>query len=236
MRDTSQITNFDTIYSSGNYHVESKLRLNGIDYGEDKLIEMKTTPALFIGSPSVGGCYSAEIDVVMLTPNVTIPRMAEMRPFARLVGESLTSAWIPQGVFYIDTRLQTDDNHNAGSVLSLHGYDAMLKAEALYPVDDSVDYPQSDLYIVGTIARAMGVETDPRVYNIMTEYYPINLPATYTMREVLGYIGSMYAGNWCMSPEGKLRLVALTGIGYETNYLVDEYGNYITFGGDRILV
>lgn len=235
MRDTSLIANFDTIYASGSYHIESKLRLNGIDYGEDKLISIHTTPALFVDTPSVGGCYSAEIDVVMLTPSVTIPKMAEMRPYVRLVGETLTSAWIPQGVFYIDTRTQTDDN-NADSVLSLHGYDAMLKTEALYPVDDSVDYPQSDLYCVGTIASAIGAETDSRVYDIMRKYYPINLPATYTMREVLGYIASMYAGNWCMSPEGKLRLVALNGIGYETNYLIDEHGDKITFGGDRILV
>ena len=39
-----------------------------------------------------------------------------------------------------------------------------------------------------------------------------------------------------MTPVGKLRLVLLNSLPKETNYLVDNGGNAITFGGDRILV
>lgn len=239
MRDTSLITNFDTIYATGNYYVESKLVLDGVDYYESDLFSMRTSPALFTDVPSVGNCYSAEIDVVMIAPSVTIPAMAEMRPYTRLVGETLTSDWIPQGVFYIDTR-ELDTNSNVlEPTLTLHGYDAMLKAGALYP-SDTATYPKVDTYVVGKIATAMGVDVDARTYTIMTDANQINLPATYTMREVLGYIASMYAGNFCMSQEGKLRLVGLTDIGLETNVLIDHAGNGIVFGtGDdsaRILV
>ena len=235
MRDTSLIENFDEIYATGIYSVESKLVLNGVDYYESDLFSMNTSPALFVDVPSVGNCYSAEIDVVMIAPDVPIPTMAEMRPYTRLVGEELTSAWIPQGVFFIDTRELENNSNVLDPILKLHGYDAMLKAGALYP-NDTEEYPKVDTYVVDKIAEAMGVEVDDRTYDIMVNEYPINLPATYTMREVLGYIASMYAGNFCMSQEGKLRLVDLTHIGLETNLLIDQTGSAIVFGEDRILV
>ncbi len=278
MRDTSLITNFDTIYATGDYEVETKLNINGVDYGEDKLISLQTTPSLFSDVPSVGNCMSAEIYVEMLMPSAFIPTMAEMRPYVRLKGtttptnlvdqkklittgevsgalltitenayvtnttlnliteETITySDWIPQGVFYIDTRERTDFEVTT-SVLSIHGYDAMLMAEALYPEDDPAGYPKTDVDVVDLIAETMGLEVDDRTYDIMTEAYEINLPATYTMREVLGNIASMYAGNFCISFEGRLRLVGLTDIGIETSFLIDQQGEAIVFGEDRIIV
>lgn len=278
MRDTSLITNFDTIYATGDYEVETKLNINGVDYGEDKLISLQTTPSLFSDVPSVGNCMSAEIYVEMLMPSAFIPTMAEMRPYVRLKGtttptnlvdqkklittgevsgtlltitenayvtnttlnliteETITySDWIPQGVFYIDTRERTDFEVTS-SVLSIHGYDAMLMAEALYPEDDPAEYPKTDVDVVDFIAETMGLEVDDRTYDIMTEAYEINLPATYTMREVLGNIASMYAGNFCISFEGRLRLVGLTDIGIETSFLIDQQGEAIVFGEDRIIV
>jgi hypothetical protein len=56
------------------------------------------------------------------------------------------------------------------------------------------------------------------------------------MREVLGFIAAMYGGNWVITKEGKLSLITLAGLPEETNYLVTNFGNPITFGGDRILV
>ena len=61
-------------------------------------------------------------------------------------------------------------------------------------------------------------------------------PRNYTCRELLQAIAGWYGGNWCMTPVGKLRLVLLNSLPKETNYLVDNGGNAITFGGDRILV
>lgn len=229
MRDTSQIANYDEIIQEGEYQVETKLIVNGVTYNEDDLKSISTSSALFSDVPSVGNCYSAEIDVVMVVPNSVIPAMAELKPYVRLIGSELTSDWIPQGVFYIDTREQSGENSYL-PLMAIHGYDAMLMAEAVYPEDDPANYPMIDTDVVDLIAETIGVEVDERTYDIMAEEYEINLPATYTMREVLGYIGSMYAGNWCMSAEGKLRLVGLTDIGISTNYLIDETGNWLVFG------
>ena len=229
MRDTSQIANYDAIIAGGEYRVETKLIVNGVTYNEEDLKSISTSSALFSDVPSVGNCYSAEIDIVMVVPSESIPTMAELKPYVRLIGSSLVSDWIPQGVFYIDTREQSGENSYL-PLMAIHGYDAMLMAESVYPEDDPTNYPMVDTDVVDFIAAAIGVEVDDRTYDIMTEEYEINLPATYTMREVLGYIGSMYAGNWCMSAEGKLRLVGLTDIGIETNYLIDDNGYSIVFG------
>jgi len=229
MRDTSQIANYDAIIAAGDYRVETKLVVNGVTYYEEDLKSIATSSALFSDVPSVGNCYSAEIDILMVVPSVIIPPMAELKPYVRLVGATLTSEWIPQGVFYIDTREQSGENSYM-PLIAIHGYDAMLMAESVYPEDDPENYPMVDTDVVDFIAEAIGVEVDDRTYDIMTDGYEINLPATYTMREVLSYIGSMYAGNWCMSAEGKLRLVGLTDIGIETNYLIDEHGDAIVFG------
>lgn len=275
MRDTSQIAYYDEIIQDGEYRVETKLVVNGVTYYEESLKSISTSSALFADVPSVGNCYSAEIDVVMIVPNESIPPMAEIRPYVRLQGMSsgdyvvyngtliasgsvsdktatLTgnayvsnttlnlvttpvvtySDWIPQGVFYIDTREQSGENSYL-PLLTIHGYDSMLLTEAFYPEDDPTNYPMLDTDVVDLIAQTINVEVDERTYSIMSDAYEINLPATYTMREVLSYIGSMYAGNWCMSAEGKLRLVGLTDIGVETNYLVDDHGDAIVFGADE---
>lgn len=146
----------------------------------------------------------------------------------------VSSEWLPKGKYYIDTR-EISHNSDGLDVLKIHGYDAMLFAEQLYP-ESSLAWPTSDIAVVNDIATHMGVEVDPRTTALMTENYQISLVAGYTMREVLGYIASMYVGSFVMSDEGKLRLVSIVDLPEETNYLIDTSGSAITFGGDRILV
>lgn len=149
--------------------------------------------------------------------------------------ESLTSEWIPQGVFYIDTR-ETTANYDGIPVLSIHGYDAMLKTEQMYASNDTVgDAP--DTQYVQTIADAIGVDVDPRTWEIMRGYI-IPFPLGYTMREILGYIAASYVGSFIMSDEGKLRLVSLLDLpdAPTESLLADDVGDVIIFGTDAIIV
>lgn len=149
--------------------------------------------------------------------------------------EELTSEWIPQGVFYIDTR-EVTANNNGLNILSLHGFDAMMKAEQPYSSNATVsDAPDTEY--VQAIADAIGVEVDSRTWKIMRGY-TMPFPLGYSMREVLGYIASAYIGSFVMTDEGKLRLVSLLGLPDrpEKPLLGDEYGNAIVFGNDTILV
>lgn len=146
--------------------------------------------------------------------------------------EDASSEWLPQGVFFVDTRERTVSG-TGEDVLELHGYDAMLKAEQDYP-DTNHTWPYLDISVVNEIAQTMGVEVDSRVAGFITAGYMVNLPTGYSMREVLGNIAAAYAGSFIMSPEGKLMFVPVYGLDpdVEGSYLADEDGNALLFGNE----
>lgn len=204
-------------------------------YRESQIISLETEYNAFAEShPSVGACLSAELSLSMLKPAGEIPRMGIVAPYVRLTDGVLTSEWIPQGKFYIDTR-EYSNNDDGLEVMTLHCFDAMLMTEQDYP-DTTHAWPYTDADVVQEIADTIGVGVDPRTWDLMDKAYDISAPLGYSMREVLGNIGAMYAGNWVMNYDGDLLLIALNSFPAETNYIIDEYGDYITIGGDRLLV
>lgn len=224
-----------TLMAQGNHVFQTKVVIAGTTVPESRILGLSTSFRMFSGNqPSVGGCLSAELTLSLLAPDFSIPRMAPVEPFVRVTDGVQTSEWIPQGKFYIDTR-ETTANDDGLPILTIHGYDALLKAEGDFP-DTTVSFPQTDVAVVGLIASELGVGIDSRTTDLMVNGYEIGLPVGYSMREVLENIAAMYAGNWLMSYDGELLLVAINGCPPETNYLVDAVGEPITFGGDRILV
>ena len=221
---------------AGDHWFETKLVIDNVGtFDESKLFSINTNHQMFGNTPEVGLAVAGEIEVKMLYPSVQIPTMACLRPYVRACNATQQSEWIPQGVYYIDTRERTKDETGL-SFLTIHGYDAMLKAEQMFDGGSTITGDTVDTTMVSFIAGKMGVNVDSRTSTIMNKSYTIPLPTGYTYREVLGYIASMYAGCFIITDEGKLRLVAINELPPETNYLIDNVGNWITFGGDRILV
>ena len=224
---------------TGSHSKESRLLVDGTAYGESTIIKgsLKTAVALFAGdTPTVGGAVAGEINVQLLgVASSSVARMAELRPQVRLVGDSgEPSEWIAQGVYNVDKRSY---NKQTG-VLTLHGYDKMLATEQWYtgsvPSGGAVD-----IAIVNRVCTQVGITLDSETASFFSasgKNYKVTKPKNYTCRELLQAIAGWYGGNWCMTPVGKLRLVLLNSLPKETNYLVDNGGNVITFGGDRILV
>ena len=222
------------IISTEPHWFETKLVIDNVGtFDETQLFSISTNHAMFTQTVKIGLAVAGEIDIKMLYPSVPIPTMACLRPYVRACNETQQSEWIPQGVYYIDTRERTKDDSGL-SFLTIHGYDAMLKAEQMY--NGRITGNSTDTQMVNEIAYQMGVVVDSRTNTIMNKAYQIPLPTGYTYREVLGYIASMYAGVFIITDEGKLRLVVINELPPETNYLIDNVGNWITFGGDRILV
>lgn len=201
---------------------------------QDSLVSMKTSHGLFAGNgPAIGGCIAGEIDVEFLLPEYVIPRMAQIQPEVRIRNESLLSEWLPKGLFYIDTRETGQDDPKT---LRVHGYDSMLLAEELWPSTSYLSYPAKDADVIRLIAGKLQVNVDSRTWDIIPEAggYTIPLPVSYTMREVLGYIGTMYAGNWIISDDNKLRLVGLADIPKLTSLILANPLQVLTFGqGDK---
>lgn len=213
-------------------------------FRDDKLFEgsVRTRNDLFKdGTPGVGSVVSGYADIKMVAP-YNIPKKARVSIFVRASNGVETSEWVPQGVYYIDTREQTHDERGF-DVLNIQAYDAMLLSEITYPSDNQHDYPLLDKTMVQFIADNMkidadgrGIQVDPRTWDIMTAGYKFPLPVGYSMREVLCMVASAYAGNFIISPTGELRLVTMFDLPPETRHLSTDDGYKITIGGLYILV
>lgn len=254
MQDVSEL--FERLLTE-NHHIETKLVIqlvNGsVTLGEDKIMSISTTSSAFMGdNPTVGNAVAAEIDFQVIKPDATIPRMAKVSPWVRVVGEDTIdeetgvvtpaeeSEWIRKGTFYIDTR-SYEDNGLGQTVMNAHGFDAMLRAEQDFPLNCPLfdNGNSTDILVANYIAQQMGCVLDDRTYDYMTYNYTVMRPAGYTMRDTLRYIAAMYAGSWVISDATKtvngvekeqLRLLPLNCIEPETNYLIEENGFPITFG------
>lgn len=225
--------------------VQTKVTIAGKDYidglfhQQGDIAEISTPCQLFQDSkPGVGGTVCRELDLDLRTTGSDIPRMAKICVFVRLVlADELTetilqaSEWIPKGEFYIDTRWLDV----AETILTIHAYDAMLKAEEPYLQDgDAGEWPRPMPDVVADIARRMGVTVDART--VINPAYMVEHPNDLTMREILGYVAAAHVGNWIITDAGELYLVPFYNRALDLDYLVNEDGEEIIVGGVRILV
>lgn len=215
---------------------EVRAIIAGVTYGQDKIQSASTKAADMDEAATVGNCVAKELNIVIRNPG-EIPRMAQIQMQFRLNDGTTQSEWLPKGTFFIDTRQLSA----SGILLQIDAFDAMLKCDQPYMTNGQQGgWPKTDIDVVNAIASRIGVTLDPRVTELMTSAYSVGYPGygdgAYTIRDVLGYIGAMYAGNWVITDEDKLMLIGLGDIPVETNYLVTEDDDYIIIGGYRILV
>lgn len=217
----STSTLYNNIFATQNHSVEWKITINGTDYGMDKIAaDVGGGHALphihrqvFTGNaPSIGGCVSATFECSIFEASANVPRMATVVPKYRLLTEMQTSEWITLGTFYIDTRTVDEIN----GILDLSCFDAMLKADGMggncyADVTGFDEWPQDMDDVVDEICSIIGVTLDSRTTIHSGTGYKVEYPNDLTMREVLGYIAVHHAGNFTITPAGKLRLVPLTG-------------------------
>ena len=229
MQTTSAL--YQSLILDPNARKQVQIVIAGVTYGENQIVSLSTTSGMFAeDTMGIGGAVAKESDLVLRQPG-NIPRMAQMIPSYRLVKGTQASEWIQKGIYYIDTR-SVDE---VTGVMTIHGYDDMLKAEQVWEPAQSLEFPMPMDDAVNVIAGLMGVTLDPRTQ--ISHTYTIDYPANdYTLRDVLRYIAVANAGNWIITDDGKLRLVSFGEIPAETNSLEGEDGDALTFGGDRILV
>lgn len=217
-------------------------------YSQNKIVSATTRAAMIDRELSIGNCIAKELHLVLrnYTGMPVIPRMAKITMQFRLNDGTTASEWLPKGTYFIDTR----DEGNG--VLEIDAFDPMLMTEqAFMQAGNQGTWPRSDVSVVQTIATAMGVSIDSRTTAIMTNGYQIGYPGieledgtpqysqdgAMSMRQVLGYVGSMYGGNWVVTDANQLYLIVLGDIPEgPLNLLIDEDGDYITMGGYRIRV
>lgn len=229
MLTTSEL--YQTLLHMDGTTKEVRAVISGETYGEDRIVSMSTSANLFAeDTMGIGGAVAKEIDIVVRAPG-NIPRMAKIVPSFRLVNGAQSSEWIQKGIYYISSR----SVDSVSGVVTIHGYDDMLKTEQIWEPDQSLTFPMTMAAAAQEIADLMGVTIDPRT--VVSTAYMVDYPANdYTLRDVLRYIAAAHAGNWIMTDAGQLRLVTFGEIPAGTHYLVTQAGSAITFGGVRILV
>lgn len=236
----SKSTTWDALLQSG-YRVESKVVIDGAEYPvvtvdshEPQPVQLcKATKQLFTERSPIGNAIAAFLEIIYI-PTSAPARRAEVRVYKRLVGNNGTrSEWKSDGIYWIATRKQYPHGQ-----LRLVCYDALRKTDQPFMDEvDTGDWPRKATVVVQQCAAKMGVYLDSRT--VINEDYLVEYPEDHddiTVREMLEEIACVHVGNWTMTPSGRLRLVGLIDVPAESNYLVDQQGNAITFGGVRILV
>lgn len=215
-----------TLWAMENTEREYQFDINGTIYGPEAEVSHSVDSGLY-EEFGIGNAAIAQLYMELYADE--IPRGATIKRSIRLRNGDQVSEWLPKGEFFVNRR-QEDDGF-----WTIEAYDAMRKAETVWTPDQSLEFPMTMQDAVAEFARIMGVTIDERT--ILKQDNTIDYPANdYTIRQELQYIAAAHAGNFIITDAGKLRLVPLLSFPEETNYLVDERGNIITFGGVRILV
>ena len=222
--------NLEPILTSSSANIEV-IPFPAADLQEGQLFGVTITGGLYKDERfSIGSCVSREIEVRFLLGDAVIPRMAKIQPEVRLVNDDGdVSEWIPKGTFWLDTRELDKET----GIMTIRGYDAMLKGEATYIASGVVgDWPKTMTSVASEIAGLMGLTMDSR--NNLDANYMMQLPTDYSMREILGYIAAANAGNWIITDEGKLRLVRVDdtvdsvdlGLSAKTYHIAEPYQEF----------
>lgn len=186
-----------------------------------QIVEFEMQRSVFSDKPTVGQANAGELEATFLVPSFTIPRMAKVKVVV-VYNETTYNL----GVFYIDTRYQTPTDNT----LTIHCYDCMLMAEQAVPTTGT------DISVLGAIATQLQTTLDSSVTNTVTNAYQIpSTMANDSSRNVLQAIGAAYGGSFFITRDGLLGFAGFS-VGAETFYLCDENGDWITIGGDRIIV
>lgn len=228
MQNTTQA--WKEIVATDGHYYETRVTIEGNVINEADIRSItRTRPGMPGQNPTIGGALAAEQTSTIHEPAFALPKQAQIVVETRARVNNRTSGWIPQGTYYVDTR-STDEGDI--SLLTLTAYDAMAKADADYP-DTAHEWPYASKSVVAEIAAAIGVTVDSRTNDYLSANYKIDLPASYTMRETLGYIAAMYCGNFVITDGNKLRFIPLYNTGdFDFTYIADESGNALVFGNE----
>lgn len=205
---------------------EYSFQIDDAVYGPESEVNHSVEHDLF-DDFGIGNAINAVLTIEILTDN--IPKAATIKRSIRLRNGETVSEWLPKGTFFATRRIEDSGKW------TVTAYDSMCKAEQKYLPDTVTgDWPYPMKSAAEEIAERMGVSIDTRT--VLDENYMLQYPNDRTMRQVLEEIAAAHGGNWIITDNNELYLLPLLSAPEETNYLVNEYGDAITFGGVRILV
>lgn len=211
----------------------TSLRVSKGAFMNAPITELKLTPyGITSGTElpvALGQTMSGEIEFSMLKSSGTVYIGNIVRV---LVGEKDSNVRHCFQKYRID-KVETTE---ADETVSVHGYDMMTYTDGsmllIY-----FEYPSlttTDIDVLTGICRHYGYTMDSSVTEKINKGYNCDRVTAYQVRDVLGWIAASYGGAFCIVDDTLIFVDLLVPV--ETNLLIDEVGDYITFGGDRIIV
>lgn len=217
-----------TLWQTEGTEVEYRFTINGTVYGADAEVSHKANRKIY-NDFGIGNAECAMLQLEIYADD--IPKGAKIVRECRLVNGSQASEWIPKGTFYTSTRTEED------GLWDITAYDLMRRGDAVWKPSQSDTFPMPMKDAVERLRKAIDpdLELDERCE--ISETYQVDFPPSdQTIRQSLKYIAAAHLANWIITEENKLLLVPLLSLPEGTGYLVNEYGEPITFGGVKILV
>ena len=181
--------------------------------GEDALKALTVSIGGMTGGITIGETYCAQLRV-QLMGNVTVNQTDRIIPRVGFTKDDGTDTY-RQGLgwFYVDS-ITTD-----GETTTITAYDKMLRAEKYYK--SALEFPAAATAVLAEICDKMGVDLAADFaapYDPQIEKKPIKgedadgKPTYYTQREILGFLGSIFGGNWFFDAGGKLALTRFAAV------------------------
>lgn len=214
---------------AASYKVEYKLQIAGVEYESENMMGVPVITKPLLEKPTIGRVVSATLTVTIIPySNVSIPKAARVHLYSRLTdADGNTTDWIPQGKYYVSSR-------SGKTNITLTCRDDMLKGGDTYLDKTTLDFPAQQVDIVTEIAELMDVEIDERTSLLEGTAYAVDEVSSDTlMTEILGFIAACNGGNFCMTEEGKLRLIPFASPGDPVQEIEQSYNDY-TNTGDAI--
>lgn len=178
---------------------ERKLTIDGVVYLDENIIKVEQEKGLLGNTISLGNTVSSKLKATVIPyKDHIVNRNSLVKLELRVVTlHNGTSDWYEFGYYYLDSAEKEADKW------TIVCYDAMHKLEVPF-TEQSTDVNGA----LNIILNTLGVSMDPRTS--ITNNIPLPKADEFTMREVLGYIGSLNFGNWHITEQNKLRLVKLS--------------------------
>lgn len=204
---------------------EYQFEIDGAVYGAEAEVSHSVSGAVF-SEFGIGNAFNAKLHLEIFAPSIS--KGARIKRYVRLKYMDRVSEWLQKGEFFVNRRAVDDGKW------TLEAFDAMMKAEKRYTPSPSDAWPKPMADVVSEIAGLMGVEIDSRT--VINKSYMLQYPVIeYSQRQILGHIAAAHGGNWIITDAGALYLLPLLSAPEETNLLVTEDGDAISFGGVRLI-
>lgn len=185
----------------GEWEYQYKLIISGVPYYDENILSVTHDKGLMGNNISIGEVISGKLNATVLpNTNHEVSKGDEVRLQLRV--DTLNngqSEWFNFGVYYLHSAERENERWR------IEAYDKLLETdEQIYGEGVSAYATASGL--LGIIIDKIGAQLDLRNEYILMDT-PFRDYNEYTMRELLGFIASLNLSNWCITEEGKLRLV-----------------------------